>query len=106
MEPYQGQQQEIYKLVRENNKMLHAMRRNAFWGGIIKFLLYAGLFVALPWWLYMTYLAPVVGSTLQAVNQIQGTGAKAQAQLGSFQKAWQELQSKLPARMRAPTPTP
>ena len=95
MDPEQGQQREIYRLVRENNKMLHSMRRNAFWGGVIKFLLYAVLFVALPWWLYMTYLEPVVKSTMQTMNQIQGTGAKAEAQFGSFQEMLKQLQSKL-----------
>ena len=54
LNPEQGQQREIYRLVRENNKMLHSMRRNAFWGGVIKFLLYAILLVALPWWLFFT----------------------------------------------------
>ena len=95
MDPEQGQQREIYRLVRENNRMLHSMRRNAFWGGVIKFLLYAVLFVALPWWLYMTYLEPVVKSTMQTMNQIQGTGAKAEAQFGSFQEMLKQLQSKL-----------
>ncbi|MDO8514203.1 MAG: hypothetical protein Q7S50_01525 [bacterium] len=94
--PIQGQQQEIYKLVRENNKMLHAMRRNAFWGGIIKFLLYTGLFIVLPFWLYMTYLAPMLQSTMQAVNQIQGTGAKAQAQFGSFQEMLKQFETMFP----------
>ncbi len=81
------------------------MRRNAFWGGIIKFLLYAGLFVVLPWWLYMMYLAPVVGSTLRAVNQIQETGAKAQAQVSGFAEMWKQFESKLPAFMHAPIST-
>ena len=95
LNPEQGQQREIYRLVRENNKMLHSMRRNAFWGGVIKFLLYAILLVALPWWLYLTYLAPMVESTMQAVNQIQGTGASVQTQFGDFQDFFKQLQSKL-----------
>lgn len=89
-------QQEMYRLTKENNKMLHKMRRNAFWGGIIKILLYAVIFFALPFWLYMTYLAPVLESTMQTMNQIQGTGARAQAQFGSFQEMLQQLQQKFP----------
>ena len=73
------------------------MRRNAFWGGLIKFLLYAVLFLALPLWLYATYLAPVLESTMRTMNQIQGTGAKAQAQFGSFQEMLQQLQQKFPS---------
>ena len=87
-------QQEMYRLTKENNKMLHKMRRNALWGGIIKFLLYAVLFLALPFWLYVTYFAPVLESTMQAVNQIQGTGARAQAQFGSFEAMWKDFQTK------------
>jgi len=90
-------QQEMYRLTKENNKMLHKMRRNALWGGIIKFLLYAVLFLALPLWLYATYLAPVLESTMRTMNQIQGTGAKAQAQFGSFQEMLQQLQQKFPS---------
>jgi len=89
--------QEMYRLTKENNKMLHKMRRNAFWGGLIKFLLYAVLFLALPLWLYATYLAPVLESTMRTMNQIQGTGAKAQAQFGSFQEMLQQLQQKFPS---------
>ncbi len=89
--------QEIYRLAKENNKMLHKMRRNAFWGGIIKFVLYAVLLVVLPWWLYMTYLAPVLESTMQTMSQIQGTGAQAQAQFGSFQEMLKQLQERFPS---------
>ena len=87
----------MYRLTKENNKMLHKMRRNALWGGVIKFLLYAVLFLALPFWLYATYLAPVLESTMQTMNQIQGTGAKAQAQFGSFQEMLKQLQDKFPS---------
>ena len=89
--------QEMYRLTKENNKMLHKMRRNAFWGGLIKFVMYIALFVVVPWWLYMTYLAPVLESTMRTMNQIQGTGAKAQAQFGSFQEMLQQLQQKFPS---------
>ena len=77
--------QEMYRLTKENNKMLHKMRRNAFWGGLIKFLLYAALFLALPFWLYATYLAPMMEQALDTYQQIQGTGAKAQAQFSDIQ---------------------
>ncbi|RJR14020.1 hypothetical protein C4585_00925 [Candidatus Parcubacteria bacterium] len=91
MDPAQGTQQEIYRLVKENNAMLHKMRRNAFWGGVIKFVLYVVFIVVIPYWLYMTYLAPIVDSTLQTVEQIQGTSANAQLQLESLQQALQQF---------------
>ncbi len=99
MDPYQGQQAEIYKLVRENNKMLHAMRRNAFWGGLFKVVIY-GFFLLAPLWFYYQYLSPVVNEALKTVNQIQGTGAKAQEQLGGFQELLKQLEAKIPSFMR------
>jgi hypothetical protein len=104
MDPYSGQQSEIYKLVRENNKMLHAMRRNAFWGGLFKFVIYAIFFLG-PLWFYMTYLNGTVQQMLKTVEQVQGTGVKAQEQLGIFQELLKQLESKLPAFMRASTST-
>ena len=78
-------QQEMYRLTKENNKMLHKMRRNAFWGGILKFVLYALVLVVAPLWLYATYLAPMMEQVLGTYQQIQGTGAKAQAQFSDIQ---------------------
>src|SRR3989338_276421 len=77
-------QEEILRLEKDNNRMLHSMRRNAFWGGLFKLLIWAGL-IAVPIWFYSTYMAPVVQSFQQTINQVQGTGAKAQVQLDNFQ---------------------
>ena len=85
--------QEIHRLTKENNRMLHAMRRNAFWGGLLKFVIYAALLLA-PIWFYQVYFAPVVNSMLQTQQQLQGTGAKVQAQFGSLQDAWKQFESK------------
>jgi len=104
MDPYQGQQQEIYRLVRENNQMLHKMRRHAFWGGIFKFIFWTAILIA-PLWFYMTYLNATVEKMLRTVDQIQGTGAKAQAQIGSFESAWKQFESKLPSFWQGPTST-
>jgi len=87
MDSNQSTQQEIYQLVKENNRMLHKMRRNAFIAGIIKILLYLGLFVVLPYWLYVTYFAPIIDSTLQTMQQIQGTSAEAKLQVENLQNA-------------------
>jgi len=76
---------EVLRLTKDNNRMLHAMRRNAFWGGLIKFILYAVVLVAAPLWLYATYLAPMMEQLLDTYQQVQGTGAKAQAQWSDFQ---------------------
>lgn len=76
---------ELLRLTQENNRMLRSMRRNAWIGGILKFVIYFALVVLLPLWLYMTYLAPVLESTLETMNKLQGTGANAQAQFSDLQ---------------------
>ncbi len=93
MDPSQGQQQEIYRLVLENNTMLHKMRRNAFWGGLFKFLFWTAILLA-PIWFYMTYLNATVEKMLHTINQVQGTGAKAQAQMSGFEQMWKDFQAK------------
>jgi|SRR3989338_1609282 len=91
---------EILRLTQENNRMLHKMRRNAWIHGILKFILYALIFVAAPLWLYATYLAPIMTSMLETMQNIQDTGTQAQNQFVSFQNGWKELQSKLPSFMQ------
>ena len=86
---------ETYRITQENNKMLHAMRRHAFIGGIVKVLVYAIIIIA-PFWLYMQYLAPKVDQVLQVVAKLQGTSAEAQVQIGQWQKALQDLRGKIP----------
>ncbi len=83
--------QETYRLSRENNKMLHSMRRNAFWGGLVKIVIYLAL-LGVPVWLYFTYMFPVIQSMQQTMNRIQGTNAQAQTQFGNFQQMWEQFQ--------------
>ena len=90
------QLEQVLRLAKDNNRMLHSMRRNAFWGAIFKLLVWAG-FIIVPFWLYMQYLAPIMQSTLDAMNKIQGTGAKAQAQFGDLNNALKKLQDQFPS---------
>jgi hypothetical protein len=92
---------ETYRLTRENNEMLHRMRRSALLWGFIKFLLYAAFLLA-PIWFYVTYLNGTVENLIQTVNKIEGVNTQAQNQLQGFEVAWQQLQ----ARMGASTSTP
>lgn len=85
--------QETYRLAKENNRMLHSMRRNAFWGGMLKFILYALLLTA-PVWFYLTYLNGAVQNLLQAVNKVEGTGQAAQSQFNGVEQAIQNLESR------------
>jgi len=86
MESHEQKLEEVYRLTKDNNRMLHAMRRNAFIGGLIKILLYVLFLVVVPYWVYTTYLAPMLESTMEAVNQIQGTGAQVQTQFSGLQE--------------------
>ena len=93
-------QEEIYRLVKENNKMLHGMRRTAFWGGLFKLLIWAGL-IAAPIWLYSVYLAPIVQNLQQTMNQVQGAGAKAQGQLNGLGDILKQFESKIQSALPA-----
>lgn len=83
------------KLTKENNRMLHAMRRNAWLGGVFKLVMWAA-FIIIPFWLYLQYLAPVMQSAMDTINQVQGTGAKAQAQFSDLNASMQKLKAQFP----------
>ena len=80
--------------------MRHGMRRTAFWGGLFKLLIWAGL-IAAPIWLYATYLAPVVQSLQQTVNQVQGVSSQAQGQLNGLGDVFKQLEAKLKSALPA-----
>ena len=84
---------ETYRLSLENNKLLHKMRRSAYWSRLVSFMVYGALLLA-PIWFYMQYLAPVVDQMFNTVKQMQGTGAQASAQFSDMQKAWQQFTEK------------
>lgn len=89
------QLEQILKLTKDNNRMLHAMRRNAWLSGFFRVVLWAA-FIIIPFYLYMQYLAPVMQSAVETMQQVQGTGAKAQAQFGELNDAMKKLQGLYP----------
>lgn len=86
---------ELLRLTKENNRMLHAMRRNAFLGGLVKFIVWTA-FVIIPLWLYLQYVAPVMSGMLDTMQQIEGTRAGAQAQMSGLNEALQNLRAQFP----------
>jgi hypothetical protein len=100
----QNELREVLQLVRENNKMLHNMRRNAFIGGFFKFVIYAILFAA-PICFYMTYISNSVDSLLAAMDKLNGTTSAAETKFSGFENAMKNLESDLPAFMRPATAT-
>ncbi len=94
-----------YALASENNRILHAQRRNAFVGGIIKIAIYAAI-VILPLWYMLPYLQQAIGmlnTAQQKMNEVQGAMNKIQGATnqvgGQFQdvnKFLQDFQKNLP----------
>ena len=90
---------ETYQLVRDNNRMLHAMRRNAFLGGVFKLALYA-VFIGIPLWFLFTYVMPVLNTAVGTMNQVQGqlkgaqdAGAQIGAQFEGLNKMMEQLKN-------------
>jgi hypothetical protein len=94
MEPMNGPQlHEIYQLVRDNNKMLHAMRRNAFWGGLFRLVMYLA-FIGVPIWLYFSYLAPIVKQMDATLSAATGKKIQLEGQIGDWAKTYEEYKAR------------
>lgn len=98
MDPNRNMMEEIFKMTKDNNKMLHSMRRRAFIGGLLKILLYLALLLT-PIWFYMTYLNDSVQGLMKSVEQMQGTGSSAMQSFSDLQNTLKELQAKMPSFM-------
>ena len=76
--------EEIYDLLLENNKMLKAQRRAKIFERVLK-LVWFVILIAVPLWLYYTYLEPVLGdlqNNLKVLELLGGTkGGVSQEQL-------------------------
>ncbi|MBM3272215.1 hypothetical protein FJY94_02965 [Candidatus Kaiserbacteria bacterium] len=88
----------IYRLTKENNEMLHSMRRAAFLSGIFKFLVFLAVVIA-PVWFYMTYLDDTVRSLIKTMSDLQGTNSAVSAQSATFMEQLRQLQSLVPAAL-------
>ena len=61
----------ILKLVKENNRLLRKMRRNAIIGNILRIIWWSVL-IGLPIILYYYFLQPYVGQFMEAYQGFQG----------------------------------
>ena len=57
--------------------MLRGMKRAAFWGTVLKLIIYAVL-LGVPVYLYFTIFQPILAELLNAYAQLQETGAQIQ----------------------------
>lgn len=61
--------------------MLKQMRRSAFIGGIFKFVWWILILVVIPYFLYVTYLAPQLAALNALYQNVENTNNSVQAQL-------------------------
>lgn len=78
MPQHEKKLEEIYQLVRQNNKLLRSMKRRAFWGTIFKLVLYA-IMLGIPVFLYFTIFQPIISDLLGTVQQFQAAGQQIQS---------------------------
>lgn len=62
---------EIYELVKENNKFLRAERRGRIYAGILKIIWWSVL-IAAPLWFYYNYVVPVFDNMQSSAAQLEG----------------------------------
>ena len=79
-EPGNGILQKIYELERENNRMLHAMRRGAMWSFLFRIIWWA-VVLGLPIWFYYHYFGPLMNSYGDLLNQLHGGSTQTAQQL-------------------------
>jgi hypothetical protein len=75
---------EILKLTKDNNRMLHSMRRGAFISGFLKFVIYAAI-IAATIWVYITFAMPLLSTLLKQVASLQSMNSQAQEQISGVQ---------------------
>ena len=63
--------QKNLELTAENNRILRSMRRMAFWGGLIKFVVWGVLLIGLPLAAYYVYVAPYLPQLLSAYAEFE-----------------------------------
>ncbi len=87
--------EETYRLARDNNRMLHAMRRNAFLSGLVRVVFWAAI-IAATVWSYMQFVNPILQSVAQTTSQLQSVGGSAGIQISHLQETLNSLKGKIP----------
>ena len=100
MDVNEARLKELEAMVRDNNRMLHSMRRRAYIGGVIKFIFYLLILVVAPLWIYATYVQPLMQGVSQTLDKAHNTGASVEAQFNALNDILKQVESKLPDFMR------
>ncbi len=67
--------EEIYEIVKENNKMLKAERRSRVYSRIFR-LIWMIVVIAVPLWIYYKYLQPIMGDLQEQLKYLEQMSAK------------------------------
>lgn len=94
MEPQSELLRKTYELAKDNNKMLRAMRRNAFLGGVFRIIVWA-VMVIIPLYIYFVYFQPVITELTNSVSAMKAAGANATEQAGQLGAQFSNLQELL-----------
>jgi quinol-cytochrome oxidoreductase complex cytochrome b subunit len=86
MEDSQQRLDRLERMTRDNNRMLHTMRRNAFFGGLLKFIFWVVILVVIPYylWLYVQPYVQQAQGTYQSVQTTQQQVASSTSALSGF----------------------
>ncbi len=77
---------EVYKLVKDNNRMLHGMRRDSFIKGVLGFIWWVFIIIVVPYFTYL-YFKPYLDIIIAQYQQIQGQSAEATALIEQLKTA-------------------
>ena len=89
------QTQEMFQMVRDNNKMLHAMRRSHVVGSFFKVIFYV-VFVIIPLLYSIKYLAPMLQPFLNTAKQMQGGNSANQIDMSKLADYVKQFEAMLP----------
>ena len=92
--PERGYLKEIYELIKENNRMLHRMRRNSIIGGILKFFWWILILFVLPAAAYYYYVEPQIKQLQNAYQGAQNSALKIEGLPDSIARQFQDLLAK------------
>ena len=77
---------EMFEMVKDNNRMLHSMRRSAFVGGIFKAITWIVFLIVIPYFTWL-YLEPYLTLITDQYQQIQGQSAEASQFIDKIKEA-------------------
>ncbi len=80
-------------MVRENNSMLRAQRRDAYIGYAFKLIWWALILVILPYFTWL-FIQPYLEGALQQYQAIQGQADQAQGAMQQLQELLKQVQGK------------